>query len=65
MRKIKIFFFLLTKAKFVFKEPNHTKVVIIDPIYSVDSKNTARIQESHIFLGHYIFENVEELFLRG
>ena len=31
----------------------------------VDSKNTARIQESHIFLGHYIFENVEELFLRG
>lgn len=36
MRKIKIFFFLLTKAKFVFKEPNHTKVVIIDPISSVD-----------------------------
>ena len=31
----------------------------------VDSKNTARIQESHIFLGHYIFEQVEELFLKG
>ena len=31
----------------------------------VNSKNTARIQESHIFLGHYIFEQVEELFLRG
>lgn len=25
----------------------------------VDSSNTARIQECHIFLGHYIFENVE------
>ena len=31
----------------------------------VNSKNTARIQESHIFLGHYIFEQVEELFLKG
>ena len=25
----------------------------------VDSKNTARIQEMHIFLGHFIFESVE------
>ena len=27
----------------------------------IDSKNVARIQESHIFLGHYIFEKVEDL----
>ena len=27
----------------------------------VESDNTARIQESHIFLGHYIFEEVEKL----
>ena len=26
----------------------------------VDSKNTARIQEAHIFLGHYILDKVEE-----
>ena len=26
----------------------------------VDSDNVARIQESHIFLGHYIFEKVED-----
>jgi D-sedoheptulose 7-phosphate isomerase len=25
----------------------------------VPSKNVARIQEAHIFLGHYIFEQVE------
>ena len=25
----------------------------------VPEKNTARIQESHIFLGHFIFEQVE------
>lgn len=25
----------------------------------IDSKNTARIQEMHIFLGHFIFESVE------
>ncbi len=29
----------------------------------VDSQNTAIIQESHIFLGHYIFEKVEDLLL--
>ncbi len=29
----------------------------------VDSNNVARIQESHIFLGHYIFEKVEDLIL--
>jgi D-sedoheptulose 7-phosphate isomerase len=30
----------------------------------VDSDNVARIQESHIFLGHYIFEKVEDLILK-
>ena len=30
----------------------------------VDSKNVARIQESHIFLGHYILEKVEDLLLK-
>ena len=30
----------------------------------VPSNNTARIQETHIFLGHYIFENVEDLILK-
>ena len=30
----------------------------------VKSKNTARIQESHIFMGHYILENVEKNFLK-
>lgn len=29
----------------------------------IKSKITARIQEAHIFLGHYIFENVENLLL--
>ena len=29
----------------------------------VDSNETARIQESHIFLGHYIFEQVENLIM--
>ena len=31
----------------------------------VDSKITARIQESHIFLGHYIFEKVENELLKS
>ena len=31
----------------------------------VDSKNTARIQEAHIFLGHFIFTSVEELVLKS
>ena len=30
----------------------------------IDSNNTARIQESHIFVGHFIFEQVENLFIR-
>ena len=30
----------------------------------VDSENVARIQEAHIFLGHYIFEQVENLLLK-
>ena len=29
----------------------------------VDSKNVARIQESHIFLGHYVFEKIEDLII--
>ena len=31
---------------------------------TVPSKNVARIQEAHIFLGHYIFEQVENLLLK-
>ena len=31
----------------------------------VPSTNTARIQETHIFLGHFIFEQVENLFLKN
>ena len=31
----------------------------------VPSQNTARIQESHIFLGHFIFEKVEDLILNS
>jgi D-sedoheptulose 7-phosphate isomerase len=30
----------------------------------VNSKNTARIQEAHIFLGHFIFTEVENLILK-
>ena len=30
----------------------------------VPSNSTARIQESHIFLGHYIFNEVEKLLLK-
>ena len=30
----------------------------------VNSNNTARIQETHIFLGHFIFESVETRFIR-
>ena len=29
----------------------------------IPSKNTARIQECHIFLGHFILEKVEDLIL--
>ncbi len=31
----------------------------------VPSDNTARIQESHIFLGHFIFEKVEDLIVKN
>lgn len=31
----------------------------------VPNKNTARIQECHIFLGHFIFENVEDILIKG
>ena len=30
----------------------------------IDSNITARIQECHIFVGHFIFEQVENLFIR-
>ena len=30
----------------------------------VNSKNTARIQEAHIFIGHFIFTEVENLILK-
>ncbi len=30
----------------------------------VESNNTARIQECHIFLGHYIFEKVEDILIK-
>ena len=30
----------------------------------VESKNTARIQEGHIFFGHYIFNKVESLLIK-
>jgi len=33
--------------------------------FIVDSSNTATIQEAHIFVGHYIFENVENLYLKS
>ena len=31
----------------------------------VPHKNVARIQECHIFLGHFIFENVEDLLIKN
>ena len=31
----------------------------------VNSPVVARVQESHIFLGHYILETVENLFLKN
>ncbi len=31
---------------------------------TIDSSDTARIQECHIFLGHYIFQEVEKSFLK-
>ena len=31
----------------------------------VPNKNTARIQECHIFLGHFIFENVEDILIKA
>ena len=38
---------------------NFSKLNII-----VESKNTARIQEAHIFIGHFVFEEVEKLMLK-
>ena len=31
----------------------------------MNSDNTATIQEAHIFIGHYIFENVENMYLKS
>ena len=39
---------------------NMSDVEIIIP-----SKNVARIQECHIFLGHFIFEQVENLIIKN
>ena len=36
---------------------------ILDLAITVNNKNTARIQEAHIFLGHFIFEEVESLLI--
>ena len=37
---------------------------ILDLAITVNNKNVARIQEAHIFLGHFIFEEVERLLIR-
>ena len=37
---------------------------LVDDSIIVKNKNTAIIQESHIFLGHYILENIENLLLK-
>ena len=39
------------------KDLSHLKLII-------NSNDTARIQEAHIFLGHFIFSKVEELLLK-
>ena len=36
---------------------------ILDLAITVNNKNVARIQEAHIFLGHFIFEEVESLLI--
>ena len=41
-----------------------TAKTISDLSIVVPSSNTARIQEMHIFIGHYILEKVENLFLK-
>ena len=44
---------------------NHNKGGMVKKISNlnliISSSNTARIQEAHIFLGHYIFEQAENL----
>jgi D-sedoheptulose 7-phosphate isomerase len=37
---------------------------ILDLAITVKNKNVARIQEAHIFLGHFIFEEVESLLIK-
>jgi len=37
---------------------------ILDLAITVNNKNVARIQEAHIFLGHFIFEEVESLLIK-
>lgn len=37
---------------------------LVDDSIIVKNNNTAIIQESHIFLGHYILENIENLLLK-
>lgn len=55
-KKIKIVGFLGNKGGDVLK--------YIDVPIIIKSKNTARIQESHIFIGHFIFEQVENYLIR-
>ena len=41
-----------------------TAKTIVDDSIIVKNNNTAIIQESHIFLGHYILENIENLLIK-
>ena len=44
------------------KIPSGSKILDLPII--VNSKNVARIQVAHIFLGHFIFEEVENVLLK-
>jgi len=38
---------------------------IVDIPIIVDSNNIARVQEVHIFLGHFIFQELENLLIKN
>ena len=57
-KKMKIFTICLLGAGGG-KAKNFSKINIV-----IDSKIVARIQECHIFLGHFILENVENLLFK-
>ena len=38
---------------------------IVDIPIIVDSNNIARVQEAHIFLGHFIFQELENLLIKN